>query len=143
MGRLVLRVGLLLAAILVLVRGSEASAATWDPTAWIERDTLDLETDVPKEGPYWFPVWLVVLDGQVYVRLGSRAADRVESSRTKPYLGVRIEDEEFQRVEGVSVPEMADAVARAMADKYWSDIFVRFMSHPVTLRLVPTAPTEP
>jgi hypothetical protein len=34
---------------------------------------------------------------------------------------------------------MADAVAQAMADKYWSDVFVRFFSHPLTLRLVPPA----
>ena len=33
---------------------------------------------------------------------------------------------------------MAERVAAAMADKYWSDIFVRFFAHPLTLRLKPT-----
>jgi len=133
----------LLAALLGLMLASGAPAATWDPSAWMERDTLDLETDVPDEEAYWFPVWFVVIDGQMYVRLGSRAAGRVEKSKSKPYLGVRIEGQEFERVEGVPVPEMADAVGRAMAEKYWSDVFVRFFSHPLTLRLVPAASAAP
>jgi hypothetical protein len=28
------------------------------------------------EGEHWFPVWLVVIDDQVDVRLGARAATR-------------------------------------------------------------------
>lgn len=82
-------------------------------------------------------MWLVVLDDELYVRLGSRASDRVEESTTKPVLGVRIAGKEFARVVGTSVPDKADAVAAATADKYWSDIFVRFVSHPLTLRLDP------
>jgi len=133
----------LISVILGLTIAAGARAASWDPSAWMERDTLDLETEVPGEGKYWFPVWFVVIDGQMYVRLGSRAVARVEGSKTKPYLGVRIEGQEFEKVEGVPDPQMADSVGRAMADKYWSDVFVRFFSHPLTLRLVPTASATP
>jgi len=28
-------------------------------------------------------------------------------------------------------------VAHAMADKYWSDVLVRHMDHPLTMRLAP------
>lgn len=132
-----------LVAALVLLSAAGAFAQTWDPAAWSEGETLDLRTDVPDEGPYWFPVWYVVIDGQVYVRLGSRAAERVEGSQTKPELGVRIDGQEFARVRGVPAPEMAEPVAHAMGDKYWSDLFIRFFPHPLTLRLVSAAPATP
>ena len=37
----------------------------------------------------------------------------------------------------ISSRTMAEKVAAAMGDKYWSDVFVRFFSHPLTLRLAP------
>ncbi len=112
-------------------------ATHWDPAAFAKEDTLKLRTIGPKEGEYWFKVWLVVIDGQVYVRLGTRAAERVQANTTAPVLGVEVAGQRFDRVRGVPAPEFAERVAKAMADKYTSDIFVRFMSHPLTLRLVP------
>jgi hypothetical protein len=44
---------------------------------------------------------------------------------------------EFPEVIGVAVPEMAETVAAAMADKYWMDFFVHLVNHPLTLRLDP------
>ena len=117
-----------------------AFAAHWDPAAFAKEDTLKLRTIGPKEGEYWFKVWLVVIDGQVYVRLGTRAAERVQANTTAPYLGVEVAGQRFDRVRGVPAPDFAERVAQAMADKYTSDIFVRFMSHPLTLRLVPEEP---
>src|SRR6185503_8772423 len=68
---------LLLTVVLFLHAASDAPAADlvspWTPAAWKSQDTLELQTTVPEESEYWFPVWLVVLDGQVYVRLGTRA----------------------------------------------------------------------
>lgn len=112
-------------------------AADWTPAAWAAEETVDLTTVAPDEGAHTFPVWLVVIDGQLYVRLGSRAAGRVEASTTKPYLGVKIAGASFPKVKGEPAPEMADRVSAAMADKYWSDVFIRWVSHPLTLRLVP------
>lgn len=109
----------------------------WTPTAWQEESTVELRTQAPGEETHWFKVWFVVLDGQLYVRLGSRAAKRFENNTTRPVIAVRIAGQEFPRVTGVAVPELADQVAAAMADKHWSDVFVRWMDHPLTLRLSP------
>ncbi|MFI5366686.1 MAG: hypothetical protein ACHQ4J_13800 [Candidatus Binatia bacterium] len=114
-----------------------AFATGWESTTFAKEDTLKLRTNCPSEGEYWFPVWLVVIDGQVYVRLGGRAAGRVQCNSTSPFLGVDVAGQRFDHVRGVPVPEYAERVAKAMADKYTSDIFVRFFSHPLTLRLVP------
>jgi hypothetical protein len=110
--------------------------AAWDPEAFRDIDTLEFLTVDSEEGEHWSTVWLVVLDGQVYVRLGSRAAERIERNTTTPHVGVKIAGQEFDRVRAESVPELAERVAAAMADKYWTDIFVRFFSHPLTMRLV-------
>jgi len=115
---------------------SFGGAAEWNPQAFAKEETLTLRTVGPEEGEYWFPVWLVVIDGQVYVRLGSRAADRVQKNKTAPQLAIKIAGQQFDAVKGEEAPEMADAVAAAMAEKYWSDIFVRFFPHPLTLRLL-------
>jgi hypothetical protein len=132
---------LLLTVVLFLHAASDAPAAdlvsAWTPDAWKNQDRLELQTTVPEEGEYWFPVWLVVLDDQVYVRLGTRAVERVEKSTTKPYMGVRIAGQQFDRVKGTPVPEKAEEVAAAMGDKYWSDLFIRYFNHPLTLRLTP------
>ncbi len=109
----------------------------WTPDTIARQSTVKLRTTGPEEGEYWFPVWVVVVDNQVYVRLGSRAAGRVERNTTAPYLGVEIAGQRFDKVRGVPAPESAQRVAAAMADKYWSDIFVHHFSHPLTLRLVP------
>ncbi len=111
--------------------------AQWDPAAFAGEDTLQLRTNAPGEGEYWFKVWLVVLDGQLYVRLGSRGTRRVERNTTAPYLGVEVGGARFDKVRAVPAPEMAERVAKAMADKYTSDLFVRWLPHPLTLRLVP------
>lgn len=121
----------------VAAAGARVEAAEWRPAAFANESTLQLRTNVPGEGEHWFPVWLVVIDDQVYVRLGSRAAWRVQRNSTAPFLGVKVAGQQFDRVHGVPAPELAGRVAEAMAKKYTSDIFVRWFSHPLTLRLVP------
>jgi hypothetical protein len=111
--------------------------AGWNPDAIAKQNTIRLRTIGPGEGEHWFPVWVVVLDHEVYVRLGSRATKRVQDNTTEPYLGVEIAGQRFDKVRGVPAPELAQRVAAAMAQKYWSDIFVRWMRHPLTLQLVP------
>ncbi len=118
----------------------DAGAASWEPDRFAKEDTLKLRTSGPKEGEYWFPVWLVVIEGQVYVRLGTRAAGRVQENTSTPYLGVDVAGQRFDHVRGVPALESAERVAQAMAAKYTSDIIVRWFSHPLTLRLVPEEP---
>ena len=112
-------------------------AVEWKPGAYASESTLQLRTTAPGEGDHWFPVWLVVIDDQVYVRLGTRAAGRIERNTTTPYVGVRVAGQQFDRVKAVAAPESVERVARAMADKYWSDVLVRHMDHPLTMRLAP------
>ena len=129
---------------LAVLAVAAAGAASWTPREWATASTIELRTKCPGEAEHWFPVWLVVVDGQLYVRLGSRATGRVEHNVTAPHLGVRVAGLEFPRVRGVPAPESAGRVADAMAAKYWSDVIVRYFSHPLTLRLVPDdAPPPP
>ena len=122
---------------LLAFTAASAYAGNWEPETFSREDTLRLRTNCPGEGERWFPVWLVVIDGQMYVRLGSRAAGRIACNSTAPVLGVEVAGQRFDRVRGVPAPDYAERVGTAMADKYFSDIFVRFVSHPLTLRLVP------
>ena len=131
---------LLAAALLALLLAGPARAASdWTPSAWADQNTVDLRTTEPGGEPHWFPVWLAVIDGQLYVRLGSRAAARFDGNATKPIIGVRIAGKTFDRVRGVLAPEMADRVTGVMRDKYWlqGDFIVRHIDHPYTLRLEP------
>jgi hypothetical protein len=128
-----------LLALALLSSATFATAAEWTPANWAADDTLQFRTDCPDEGEHWSYVWLVVLDGDVWVRLGSKAAARVDCSKTRPLASVKIGGEEFASVEMVAVPEMTDRVAGAMGEKYMSDIFVRYMNHPYTMKLVPKA----
>jgi hypothetical protein len=118
---------------------SFAVAANWTPDAWKDENTVELRTTAPSSEPHWFPVWLAVVDGQLYVRLGARAAARFDENLTKPIIGVRIAGKTFDRVRGVVAPGMVDKVAAVMRDKYWlqGDVIVRRMNHPYTMLLVP------
>lgn len=127
----------LAAALLLSALPGAASAAEWTPRAYAGANTIELRTVAPGEGEHWFPVWVVVIDDQVYVRLGPRAARRIEKNQAAPWVGVRILGQQFERVRAEPAPDYAARVAKAMADKYWSDLIVHHFSHPLTLRLVP------
>ena len=124
---------------LVAMAAQGKDHTTWSPTAWTEENTVELRTTDPGEEPHWFPVWVVTIDGQLWVRLGSRAVGRFDRNTTKPIVGVRIGGGTFERVRGVIDNTKAEAVAAAMKAKYWTqgDLFVRYMSHPYTMRLEP------
>src|SRR5437867_13061515 len=126
-----------LAAALVTLVAAPVLAAEWKPGAYVSESTLELRTTAPGEGDHWFPVWLVVLDDQVYVRLGTRAAGRIERNTTKPYVDVRVAGQRADHVKAVAAPESVERVARARADKYWSHVVVRHMDHRLTMRLAP------
>ena len=135
-----------LLSLILLSCASVAAAAEWTPAHWAAEDTLQFLTDCPDEGEHWSYVWLVVLDGDVWVRLGGKAGGRVDCSKTKLTTTVKIGGEDFTNVEMIAVPEMADRVAAAMGEKYTSDIFVRYMNASVwttfekMLRCVSIAP---
>jgi hypothetical protein len=134
-------VGLFISVLASCLASSAALAADWNPGLLIEAETVDLRTVGAEEGEYWFPVWVVVVDDQVFVRLGSRAADRMRANQAGSRIAVRLGEQQFD-VETQDAPDYAGRVADAMAEKYWSDIFVRYFDHPMTLRLV-VAPPAP
>ncbi|MGH7925002.1 MAG: hypothetical protein ACREQH_10485 [Candidatus Binatus sp.] len=130
----------LIALWIALVAGAAGAADSvapgWNPNAFRDQSTLQIMTTAPEEGEHWSKLWLVVLDGQLYVRLGSRSFGRVQANTTNPYLKVKVGDREFDRVRLDPAPDMTDKVAAAMADKYFMDFLVRHESHPMTARLV-------
>lgn len=113
----------------------------WDPRMFSESETIEIRTISNEEGEYWFPVWVVVIEDKVFVRLGSRAAERIKFNRTFPDIGVRVGDLEFERVHAEPASTYVERVAGAMADKYWSDLFIRWLAHPLTLELRPAKST--
>jgi hypothetical protein len=61
----------------------------------------------------------------------------VERNATAPFVKLRVAGQTFERVRATPVPEMTARVAGAMAEKYRSDVLVRYFDHPLTLRLAP------
>lgn len=127
----------LLLSIPLLGAPSPAAAADWTPDKWAAEDTLEFRTECADEGEHWSYVWLVVVDRDVWVRLGSKAASRVDCNASKTTTSIRIAGERFDGVEMVHTPEMVDRVDEAMADKYFSDNFLVFAKHRYTMKLVP------
>ena len=120
------------------------AAPAFDVTALDTASTLEFLTVAPEEGEHWSTVWFVVIDGAIYLRLGPRAAGRIDKNTTAPRLRMRIGKETYaMRYE--KTPAKAAAVANAMATKYWSDILgepfrkLGLTSPTVTLRLTPDA----
>ena len=108
----------------------------WTPAAWEDVDTFEILTVGPEEGEYWSKLWPVLIDDQLFVRLGSRATERVQRNTVTPYVSVKIASQRFDRVRLEHAPDYREAVADAMAAKYWSDLFIRWFPHPMTGRLV-------
>jgi hypothetical protein len=121
--------------LVVLNLVSVVHAASWDPDHFAKEDIIKLRTVCPDEGEHWFPVWLVVVERHVFIRLGSRAAARIECNTT-PALTVEVAGQRFD-VRAAPSPEMAGRVDAAMAAKYPSDLLIRWFSHPMVLRLDP------
>jgi hypothetical protein len=97
-------------------------------------------TTEPDIGEHWSNLWVVVIDGQPYVRLGERAYARIRKNTTSPYVKLKVAGKEFDQVKVEEMPDMKEKVATAMAGKYWMDVLVRHESHPMVARLVPEAP---
>ena len=124
-------------AAILAAAGLARAAGQWTPSAWKDLDTLEFLTVGPDEGDHWSTVWLVVIDDQIYIRLGSTAAGRMERNTTSPFVSVKIGGQQFDHVRAVPAPDYADRVGKAMADKYWSDLLMHLLSHPLVMRLVP------
>jgi hypothetical protein len=122
---------LLCSAALTAQAGSAAAwvPSTWSPSTWIDENTIDLRSDCPDEGEHWSPVWLVVLDGELYVSLGSRAAKRFACTTKAPILDVRIDGQEFQGVRFEPAQEFGERIDDARSDKYLTGRLFSFVHH--------------
>src|SRR5208337_4823467 len=129
-------------AAVALVAAADVPAG-WSPELFNSASTLQFYTVNSSGQRHWSTVWVVVIDGQPYLRLGSAATSRINGNVDSPYVKIRVGGNEFDRVIAQSAPEMKDKVWAAMADKYWLDIIVRYMDHPLTIRLVPATSASP
>jgi hypothetical protein len=122
-------------------RADDKAAPGWDPAVFSDASTVKVMTTEPEVGEHWSNLWVVVVDGQPYVRLGDRAYGRIQRNTTSPYVKLKVADLEFDKVKVEEMPDMKEKVAAAMADKYWMDVLIRYESHPMVARLVQVATT--
>jgi hypothetical protein len=130
------------AAVSIMAVADTGYAAEWDPAKFASEDVLEFRSVNTDGEEHWSKVWLVIVDGDVYIRLGNRAAGRIEENVEAPYVGIRIAGDQFDGVLTEPKPEMAERVAEAMAAKYTTDIFVSWVEHPLTLKLIEKSDPE-
>jgi len=117
----------------------DKAVSGWDPAVFREASTIKIMTTEPDVGEHWSNLWVVVIDGQPYVRLGDRAYGRIQRNTTSPFVKLKVADQEFDKVKVEEMPDMKEKVAAAMAAKYWMDVLIRHESHQMVARLVPEA----
>jgi len=131
-------------ALATAARAEDIAVPGWDPTVFRDASTIKIMTTEPDIGEHWSNLWVIVIDGQPYVRLGDRAYGRIHRNSTRPYVKLKVADQEFDRVKVEEMPDMMEKVGAAMAAKYWMNVLIRHESHPMVARLVPeSAPAEP
>lgn len=138
-----LQAGSLLPGIAVLAFATAAaSAETWNPADFAGESTLEFHTMNDAGEAHWATVWFVLVEGDVYVRLGERAQRRIEESVHHPVVKVRVAGRTFDHVVVERVSGRNDEIAEAMADKYWTALFMPYMPERYTARLVAGGPTR-
>jgi len=129
----------LLVAFVAAAGAADPTVPGWDPAAFRDASVIQILTTEPDVGEHWSKLWIVVIDDQPFIRMGSRSYGRVQRNTTSPYIKLKVGDQEFDRVKLEEVPDMKDKVAAAMADKYFMDKLIRYENHPMVARLVPEA----
>jgi hypothetical protein len=123
----------------VAARADDKAVPGWDPAVFRDVSTIKIMTTEPDVGEHWSNLWVVVIEGQPYVRFGDRAYGRIQRNTTSPYVKLEVADQKFDKVKVEEMPDMKEKVAAAMADKYWMDLLIRYESHPMVARLIPEA----
>jgi hypothetical protein len=126
-------VGATVLSILVSSRAQANDVQGWGLLG--NESTLEILTVDQTGSEHWSTFWWVVIDGKIYLRLGSRGAEQIHINRNKPFVSVKIGGQRFDDVRVVPAPEMAEQVAAAMAKKYPLDLLIRYFPHPLTVRL--------
>jgi hypothetical protein len=126
----------LLIALVTVAHANDKVVPGWDPTVFRDASTIKVMTTQPDVGEHWSSLSVVVIDGQPYIRLRDRSYGRIQRNTTRPYVKLKVVDQEFDKVKVEEMLDMKEKVAAAMADKYWMDILIRHESHPMVARLV-------
>jgi hypothetical protein len=134
-------IAVLCTAISTFAHAGESAVSEWNPNSFRDQSTIQIMTTEPDAGEHWSKLWVVVISGQAYVRLGDRSYGRIQRNTASPYVKVRAGGKDFDKVKVEEMPDMKEKVAAAMADKYFMDILIRHESHPMVARLVPEAPS--
>jgi len=121
----------------VLSTALAASAAQWSAPAFEDESTLEFRTVNAQGEAHWSTVWLVVLDGDIYVNLGDRAVERLRTNTTAPLVSIRIAGHEFEKIVAEPAQDRQPAVAQAIADKYWTGFLVPYRAPSTVMRLRP------
>ncbi len=106
----------------------------WEPKEWKDGSTLKFQTVDANHEEHWSTVWYVVVDNDVYARLGAAATDRIQENINSPYVKVRIGRFAFNDVRADPADDMAVTIADELADKYVLDVLFRYIPHPLTVR---------
>ena len=114
---------------------TSAQEQSWEQ--FKNEDTLEVLTIDSEGDEHWSTFWLVVIDDWFYLRLGSRGAGRIEEHTKMPRVSVKVGGQQFDLVKVVDAQDKAEAVAEAMAEKYWSDLYIRNFGHRMTVQLEP------
>ncbi len=122
---------------LVWLIGGEGFAADWDGQVFRDESTLEFMTVSPDGEEHWSTVWLVAIDGDVYVNLGKPAAERLRANTRAPFVSVRIAGREFARIRADPAQERQKDVAAAIAAKYWTGFLVPHTAPSQVMRLRP------
>ena len=133
----------MLLALVTAAHAADTAVPGWDPAAFRDASVIQIMTTEPDVGEHWSKLWMVVIDDQPFIRMGSRSYGRVQRSTTSPYVKLKVGDQEFDKVKLEEMPDMKDKVAAAMADKYFMDKLIRYEDHPMVARLVPEATPAP
>jgi hypothetical protein len=56
----------------------------WDPAAFRDASTIKIMTTEPDVGEHWSNLWVVIIDGQPYVRLGDPHTDGFRGTPPAP-----------------------------------------------------------
>ena len=123
-------------ALATLLLGPLAHAATATPGAWKEEDTLDLRRSGPRRASTGSPSGSSSsTTGLRPARHEGRGPCREEQDGAR-HGHAASPASSFDRVEARRRrPRWSTKVAAAMGEKYWSDVFIRYFDHPLTLQL--------
>ncbi len=85
-------------------------AQAQDGEAVTDASTREVLTVDQNAQEHWSTLWLVVMNGQLYLRLGTHGAARVEGNAKKPFVSIKSAEHRFDNVR--VIPELGVMLSR-------------------------------